>query len=324
MGNVLMYVWLIVGFVLLIKGADFFVDGTSSIAKLLKVPSIIIGLTIVAMGTSAPEMAVSVSAAIKGSNDIVISNVLGSNLFNLLMVAGACAVMKKLPISKDLKMRDFPLSILFAVVLLFFCVNSFMMGGSGSFVIGRAEGVILFLGLLGYLGFLVYSTMRNRTGLPEGEEIKVMSPLKSILYTAVGIAGIVIGGDLVVDSATDIAKAFGLSDIIIGLTILAVGTSLPELVTSLVATGKGENDLAMGNVIGSNIFNIMGVLGLSAIISPVKVAGFSVIDLCLLIGVSLIIYVVVCLRNKIERGTGILMVLMYAAYMTYAVLREIM
>lgn len=151
-----------------------------------------------------------------------------------------------------------------------------------------------------------------------------MSPLKSILYTAVGIAGIVIGGDLVVDSATDIAKAFGLSDIIIGLTILAVGTSLPELVTSLVATGKGENDLAMGNVIGSNIFNIMGVLGLSAIISPVKVAGFSVIDLCLLIGVSLIIYVVVCLRNKIERGTGILMVLMYAAYMTYAVLREIM
>lgn len=322
MNNILMYVWLLVGFFLLIKGADLFVDGTSSIAKLLKVPSIIIGLTIVAMGTSAPEMAVSVGAAIKGKNDIVISNVLGSNIFNLLVVAGGCAVIKSLPVSIDLRKRDFPFSIGIAALLLFFCLNSLIIGGKG-FTINRTEGIILFAGLMAYLGFLVYSAVKGRTGLPGDEEIKTMSPLKSVFYTALGIAGIVVGGDLVVDSASDIAAAFGLSQTIIGLTILAVGTSLPELVTSLVATRKGENDLAMGNVIGSNIFNILGVLGLSAAVSPVKVSGFSVIDLSLFIGFCLIIYLVTYFRNKIERLPGILMVLTYLGYMTYAVMREV-
>ena len=322
MNNILMYVWLLVGFFLLIKGADLFVDGTSSIAKLLKVPSIIIGLTIVAMGTSAPEMAVSVGAAIKGQNDIVISNVLGSNIFNLLVVAGGCAVIKSLPVSIDLRKRDFPFSIGIAALLLFFCLNSLIIGGKG-FTINRTEGIILFAGLMAYLGFLVYSAVKGRTGLPGDEEIKTMSPLKSVFYTALGIAGIVVGGDLVVDSASDIAAAFGLSQTIIGPTILAVGTSLPELVTSLVATRKGENDLAMGNVIGSNIFNILGVLGLSAAVSPVKVSGFSVIDLSLFIGFCLIIYLVTYFRNKIERLPGILMVLTYLGYMTYAVMREV-
>ena len=322
MNNILMYVWLLVGFFLLIKGADLFVDGTSSIAKLLKVPSIIIGLTIVAMGTSAPEMAVSVGAAIKGQNDIVISNVLGSNIFNLLVVAGGCAVIKSLPVSIDLRKRDFPFSIGIAALLLFFCLNSLIIGGKG-FTINRTEGIILFAGLMAYLGFLVYSAVKGRTGLPGDEEIKTMSPLKSVFYTALGIAGIVVGGDLVVDSASDIAAAFGLSQTIIGLTILAVGTSLPELVTSLVATRKGENDLAMGNVIGSNIFNILGVLGLSAAVSPVKVSGFSVIDLSLFIGFCLIIYLVTYFRNNIERLPGILMVLTYLGYMTYAVMREV-
>ena len=322
MNNILMYVWLLVGFFLLIKGADLFVDGTSSIAKLLKVPSIIIGLTIVAMGTSAPEMAVSVGAAIKGQNDIVISNVLGSNIFNLLVVAGGCAVIKSLPVSIDLRKRDFPFSIGIAALLLFFCLNSLIIGGKG-FTINRTEGIILFAGLMAYLGFLVYSAVKGRTGLPGDEEIRTMSPLKSVFYTALGIAGIVVGGDLVVDSASDIAAAFGLSQTIIGLTILAVGTSLPELVTSLVATRKGENDLAMGNVIGSNIFNILGVLGLSAAVSPVKVSGFSVIDLSLFIGFCLIIYLVTYFRNKIERLPGILMVLTYLGYMTYAVMREV-
>ena len=322
MNNILMYVWLLVGFFLLIKGADLFVDGTSSIAKLLKVPSIIIGLTIVAMGTSAPEMAVSVGAAIKGQNDIVISNVLGSNIFNLLVVAGGCAVIKSLPVSIDLRKRDFPFSIGIAALLLFFCLNSLIIGGKG-FTINRTEGIILFAGLMAYLGFLVYSAVKGRTVLPGDEEIKTMSPLKSVFYTALGIAGIVVGGDLVVDSASDIAAAFGLSQTIIGLTILAVGTSLPELVTSLVATRKGENDLAMGNVIGSNIFNILGVLGLSAAVSPVKVSGFSVIDLSLFIGFCLIIYLVTYFRNKIERLPGILMVLTYLGYMTYAVMREV-
>ena len=316
MESVLMYVFLLVGFVLLIKGADFFVDGTSSIARLLKVPSIVVGLTIVAMGTSAPEFAVSVSAALKGSNDIVLSNVLGSNLFNLLVVAGACAVIKYLPVSKDIKKRDFPFSILAGVLLLVFCVTGFK--------IGRVEGGIMFALLIAYLVYLVFAAMKGRTDGADDEEIKVMSPLKSIIFAIIGIIGIVIGGDMVVDAATDIAKAFGLSDVIIGLTILAVGTSLPELVTSLVATRKGENDLAMGNVIGSNVFNILGVAGLSGAISPYAVSGLSVIDLCLFIGFSILVYIVVALRNKIERAPGIAMVLMYAAYMVYAVLREIM
>lgn len=320
MGSVLMYVWLLVGFVLLIKGADLFVDGSSSIARLLKVPSIVVGLTIVAMGTSAPEMAVSVSAAIKGSNDIVISNVLGSNMFNLLVVAGGCAVIKNLPISKDLKKRDFPFSIIVALVLLLFCADGLFIGGG--LKIGRIEGIVMFALLIAYLVYLVFAAIKNRT--EAGEEIKVMSPLKSVIFTLIGIAGIAFGGDMVVDAATDIAKTFGLSDVIIGLTILAVGTSLPELVTSLVATRKGENDLAMGNVIGSNIFNILGVAGLSGAISPYSVGHLSIIDLCLFIAVSVIIYIIVRMRNKIERLPGIAMVLMYAAYMVYAVMREIM
>ena len=322
MNNILMYVWLLVGFFLLIKGADLFVDGTSSIAKLLKVPSIIIGLTIVAMGTSAPEMAVSVGAAIKGQNDIVISNVLGSNIFNLLVVAGGCAVIKSLPVSIDLRKRDFPFSIGIAALLLFFCLNSLIIGGKG-FTINRTEGIILFAGLMAYLGFLVYSAVKGRTGLPGDEEIKTMSPLKSVFYTALGIAGIVVGGDLVVDSASDIAAAFGLSQTIIGLTILAVGTSPPEAAVSITASVNGQNGMAIGNVIGSNIFNILGVLGLSAAVSPVKVSGFSVIDLSLFIGFCLIIYLVTYFRNKIERLPGILMVLTYLGYMTYAVMREV-
>lgn len=321
MDNILMFIWLIIGFVLLIKGADLFVDGSSSIAGLLKVPSIIIGLTIVAFGTSAPEMAVSVSAAIKGSNDIVISNVLGSNLFNLLVVSGACAAIKALPVSKDIKRRDFPFSIIIAVILLFMCVNS-IFTGSSSYVINRTEGIILFCGLLAYLGYLVYATMSGRSAAAP-EDVKTMSPIKSILFTLLGIAGIIIGGDLTVDAAGDIAAALGMSDTIIGLTVLAVGTSLPELVTSLVATKKGENDLAMGNVIGSNVFNLLGVLGLSATISPVAVSGVSVIDLILFIIFCLAVYLVTFAKNKIDRLPGILMVLTYAGYMTYAVLREV-
>ncbi len=321
MDNILMFIWLIIGFVLLIKGADLFVDGSSSIAGLLKVPSIIIGLTIVAFGTSAPEMAVSVSAAIKGSNDIVISNVLGSNLFNLLVVSGACAAIKALPVSKDIKRRDFPFSIIIAVILLFMCVNS-IFTGSSSYVINRTEGIILFCGLLAYLGYLVYATMSGRSAAAP-EDVKTMSPIKSILFTLLGVAGIIIGGDLTVDAAGDIAAALGMSDTIIGLTVLAVGTSLPELVTSLVATKKGENDLAMGNVIGSNVFNLLGVLGLSATISPVAVSGVSVIDLILFIIFCLAVYLVTFAKNKIDRLPGILMVLTYAGYMTYAVLREV-
>ena len=184
LANIFMYIWLLIGFVLLIKGADLFVDGTSSIAGLLKVPTIIIGLTIVAFGTSAPEMAVSVSAAIKGSNDIVISNVLGSNIFNLLVVSGACAAIKALPVSRDIKRRDFPFSIIVAALLLLFCLNGIFLG-SDTFVIGRTEGIILFVGLLAYIGCLVFATMKSKAAA-ETEEIKTLSPFKSVLFTLLG------------------------------------------------------------------------------------------------------------------------------------------
>lgn len=322
MEGIWMYVWLIVGFVLLIKGADFFVDGTSSIAGLLKVPSIIIGLTIVAFGTSAPEMAVSVSAALKGDNDIVISNILGSNLFNLLVVAGSCAAIKTLPVSSDIKKRDFPLSIIVALGLMVLIFDGAFVGSS-QLVINRLEGAILFIGLILYLIYLVYATMKGRNNA-EIDDVKAMSAPKSIFYTLLGIAGIVCGGDLTVDAAAAVAETFGMSDTIIGLTVLAVGTSLPELVTSLVATKKGENDLAMGNVIGSNIFNMLGVAGLSAAISPVTISVFSVIDLAILIVFSFGVFWVTRAKDKLSRMPGVLMIITYIIYMAYAILREVM
>lgn len=264
----MMYVWLILGFVLLIKGADLFVDGSSSVARIFKVPAVIIGLTIVAMGTSAPETAVSISAAVRGQNEIALSNVIGSNIFNLLVVVGICAAIKPVVPAKEIIRRDLPISLLCAVLLLVASLN---------LALGRIEGIVLLLGFVIYIGYLVY-TARKKPAADTEENVKKMSPLKSALFILIGIAGIVLGGQLVVNSASDIAASFGLSQTLIGLTIVAVGTSLPELVTSIVASRKGENGLALGNAIGSNIFNILLVMGLSTVISPIGVNMQSVWD----------------------------------------------
>ena len=316
---------LLVGFVLLIKGADMFVDGSSSVAKILKVPSIIIGLTIVAMGTSAPEAAVSITAAIGGQNDISIGNVIGSNFFNLLMVIGICALFRPMKVDKNILRNEFPMAILIQLLLLIMCLDTFIFKAD-TMTIGHGDGLILVILFLGFIALQIRNAKRaskiTNDAVPAMEEdIKVMSPLKSGIFIVIGIACVVLGGNLVVDSASEIARTFGLSENFIGLTIIAMGTSLPELVTSIVASKKGENDLALGNVIGSNICNILLVLGASAAIHPVTVSMFSIYDLIILSVVSIIAFVLTCHKQEVRRGKGIIFVLMYAAYMVYIIMR---
>ena len=305
----MMYVLLIVGFILLIKGADFFVDGASSTAKLLKVPSVIIGLTIVAMGTSAPEAAVSISAGLSGSSDIALSNVIGSNIFNLLIVVGVSAIICPMKTEKVILRRDIWWSLGAAAATLIMMTDMKISG---------AEGILLLGGMAAYIAVLVFDARKKRD---EGDEVKAMSPLKSIIYIVGGLAAIIIGGDLVVDSACDIAAAFGMSEALIGLTIVAAGTSLPELVTSIVAAKKGDSGLALGNVVGSNIFNILFILGSASALSTINVAPELFIDTAILIGVTLMMYFLCRSKDKTSRGEGALCVLVYAAYMAYIILR---
>ena len=304
---------LVVGFALLIKGADFFVDGASSVAKMLKVPSMIIGLTIVAMGTSLPECAVSVTASITGNNALAVSNVVGSNIFNLMVVCGCCALFTPLAIQKDTLKKEYPFSIICALLLLAF--------GYMKMELGRIDGII-FLGILaGYLLWMVKSALDARTNASDEEEVETLPIWKCLLYIIGGGLAIKYGGDFVVDGAVVVAEAFGLTENLIGLTIVALGTSLPELVTSIVAARKNEVDMALGNVIGSNIFNILLVLGVAATISPIAFIMENIIDTILLIVMSCIVYLMVRKDLKIGRKEGIAMLLMYAAYLVYIIIR---
>lgn len=307
------YVLLLVGFFLLIKGADWFVDGSSSLAKFLRVPSAIIGLTIVAFGTSAPELSVSVTAGLSGQNEIAISNVLGSNLFNLLVVTGVCAIIAAVPVNRNIIRRELPLSIAAAVMLLIFCLT----GNT----VSRIEG-ILFLAVFAWFLFRqIKEALSSRHEAPSDPMEQVISPVKSIILIVIGCIGVVLGGTLVVDNATIIARNFGLSETFIGLTIIAIGTSLPELVTSVVASGKGENDLAIGNVVGSNIFNILMILGLSTTLHPITVQYTAIVDSIFLIAVSVLVLLFCRTRRYIDRWEGVIMVALYAAYSVYITLR---
>ncbi len=306
------YVLLVVGFVLLIKGADFFVDGSASVAKKLRVPSMIIGMTIVAMGTSAPECAVSIAASLKGSNTMAISNVIGSNLFNLLIVCGACAAFAPLAVKASTMKREFPLSILAAVLLL----GLGYMGMS----IGRLDGLILLVIFAAFLVWMVSEARKARANDAE-EEIEALKGWQCAVYIFGGLAAIVVGGDLVVDSASAIAAAFGLSQTLIGLTIVACGTSLPELVTSLVAAKKGETDMALGNVIGSNLFNILLVLGIAGTVSPMVVLNENLIDDIILVVVSVLVWAFAWPKKRLNRLQGIVMIAVYVAYVVYICIR---
>lgn len=305
------YLLLIIGFVLLIKGADFFVDGSSSVAKRLKVPSLIIGLTIVAMGTSMPECAVSVSAAIGGNNELAIANVVGSNIFNLMAICGLCAVMCPMAIQKNSLLQEYPISVGAAAILMVF--------GLTGMSVGRIEGVIMLLAFGAFLTWTVKTALKSRKEAEE--EYEVLPVWKCILFIVGGMAAIVVGADFVVDSASAIAKSFGLSDNLIGLTIVAFGTSLPELVTSIVAARKNEVDMALGNVIGSNIFNILFVLGLSGLISPMTFIGENIVDIIVLIGVSALVWLMVWPKKQMNRVHGAIMLAVYTAYVVYICMR---
>lgn len=319
------YILLVLGFVLLIKGADFFVGGSSSVAKLLKVPTIIIGLTVVAFGTSMPELSVSVTAALLGNNDLAVSNVLGSNIFNLLVVLGCCAVIHPVKTEESLLKKEFPFSIFISVILLLlnsdFSIRK-VLDGKGTFVLGRLGGALFLVLFAVFLTATVKSALSSREKQKgEEEEYEVMSPLKSGLFIVIGLAGIVLGGDFVVDSACNIAEYFGLSQTFIGLTIVALGTSLPELVTSMVAAGRGENDLAVGNVVGSNIFNILLILGISSVITPIHLDISAVYDTVILIAASVIVYAAARSRREIERKEGLIFLLVYAVFFMYILWR---
>lgn len=318
---------LLVGFIALIKGADWFVDGSSGMAKIFRVPEVIIGLTIVAMGTSAPELAVSVSAGLQGSNEIAVSNVLGSNIFNLLMVLGVCSLFANVPVDKSIKKRDFPFSIVLTMLLLLFCGLGVLTSGefwhtdmyANVGELGRAEGVILLIVFVIYLLVLIKKAMDDRTK-EDGNGIK-RSLFQCIILLIIGVALIIIGGKAVVYGAKAIARAAGMSETLIGLTIVAIGTSLPELVTSVVAAKKGENGLAVGNVVGSNIFNILLILGVSAALHPIAVNMASVYDMLLLLLCSIIGFLFARSKDEISKKEGIIMILMYLAVMAFAIVR---
>ncbi len=301
---------LVVGFALLVWGADKFVAGASAAARRLGVPSLLVGLTIVAFGTSAPELAVSVTAALRGANEIAVGNVVGSSIFNLLVVAGLSAVVIPLVVSREIVRRDWPLSVGAAVVLL-------VMLARGN-DITRAEGIVLLILFAAVMTAQIRAALHARVGMEQEEE-----PMRTpyiVLQIALGLVCIIAGGQLSVDGATGLARALGLSETLIGLTIVAIGTSLPELVTSLAAARKGENDIAMGNVIGSNLFNILFILGTSAVLRPITVAPTAIIDGAVLVAVSVVFWLT-SRRGKMSRPVGAVMMLSYVAYTAYLILR---
>ena len=325
MNGPLMYVFLLVGFVFLIKGADFFVDGASSIARILKVSPLIIGLTIVAFGTSFPELAVSVTSAIKGQNALAVGNVVGSNIFNTLMVLGFSAIFMPVLVQKNLIQKDLPFNILISFVLFVLSFDIFFanFGAQTSNILSRGDGIVLLSLFVVYMFYVVFSALASRREFEEQTEgdIKQMGVVKSIIFTVCGAAAIVIGGDLTVDAATAIALHWGMSETLVGLTIVAIGTSLPELVTSIIAAKKGECDLAVGNVVGSNIFNILLILGVSSVINPIELTDPNLlVDMLVMLGISVMVFGI-SIPKKIRRWEGIILILMYAAYMTYIVLR---
>ncbi|MBR3812039.1 MAG: calcium/sodium antiporter [Agathobacter sp.] len=305
---------LVVGFIGLIKGADFFVEGASNVAKRFKVPTLIIGLTIVAMGTSLPETAVSISASIAGSNSLAISNVSGSNLFNLLVVVGLCAILQKVDVDKDTIKRDIPYSLLTAVLLI-------VLGMAGGMKLSRFDGVILLAFFVFFLYLMMKSALKAAAKVEEVEEVS-QSFLMSVVCIVGGAAAIALGGDWVVDAASTIALKLGMTETMVGLTIVAVGTSLPELVTSFVAARKGEVDMALGNAIGSNIFNILMVLGAAAVISPIDFIMSNAIDIFAVVVATLACWAVVTKKKSLNRAIGILMVASYFIYMGYVIMRE--
>ena len=307
---VIQLVLLALGFVLLVKGADWFVDGASKVAEKFGIPQLVIGLTIVAIGTSLPEAAVSVSAALKGSAEITIGNIVGSNILNVLLILGITSVITPIAVQKSTVRYELPFMIAVSALLL-------GIGYTDKLVV-RADGLILWGLLICYIAYLLHMAKKGED-MPEetSDEDKPMPIWKMILLIVVGAGMIVLGSDVAVDAATALARIFGMSERLIGLTIVAFGTSLPELVTSATAAVKGKADIAVGNIVGSNIFNILFVVGTSALITPVAYAANFFVDSIVCIGAAVLLWVLVVKNKRLGRLGGVCMLVCYAAYFIY-------
>jgi cation:H+ antiporter len=314
----LTYILFIIGLVLLIKGASWLVDGASSIAKKLNISAIVIGLTIVAFGTSTPELIVNIFATIEGNTEIAIGNVLGSNIANILLILGISALIHPLLSKKNTVWKEIPLSLL-AAVLVGFMANDILIDGAKSSMLSRIDGLVL---ISFFIIFLYYTFgIAKVQGEASDEDIKEFSYPKSILFIVVGLVGLTVGGKWIVDGAVKIAESFNVSQSLIGLTIVAIGTSLPELATSAMAAYKKQSDIAIGNVVGSNIFNIFWILGLSSIVKPLPFNQNSQIDVMMTIFASLVLFILLMVgkRHVIEKWQGVLMILIYIGYLVFLI-----
>ena len=312
---------IIIGFVLLIKGADFLVDGASEIAKRFHIPEIVIGLTIVAIGTSMPELVVSVTSALEGHSDLAIGNVVGSNIANMFLILGVCSIIKPLIFKKETRIFEIPFTIFATILLFFLCING---SGEQINIITREEGIIL---LVFCVLFIIYNLIMAKKGEEFDKEDRILEirteenkqvPLwESLFGIVIGIVGLKLGGDLVVNNAVEIAKILGISEKLISLTIVAFSTSLPELITSIAATKKGETDMAIGNILGSQLFNILLIIGVSAALTPINYSKSYDSNIILLIVGSIVLglFPFVGKKNEMTRSNGILFVLTYILYM---------
>lgn len=323
-GNEMTYVLLLVGFALLIKGADFFVEGASNIARSLKVSPLLIGLTIVAFGTSAPEATVSILAALEGNADVAVGNVVGSNIFNITFIVGVTALISPLLVEDSTVRKEIPFTMLGSIVL-FILISDISLNGATENFLTRSDGLV-FLALFSVFMYYIFEVARNDRTLatPEQEGNNTSSTSgwgKNILFTIGGLAAIIFGGNLVVTNAVKIAYSFGMSETLVGLTIVAVGTSLPELVTSVTAARKKQSEIALGNLVGSNIFNILFVLGASAVIAPLPVDDNIFTDMYILIAVTVILFIFSLSKYRISKIEGSLLTVAYVAYLIYIIMR---
>ena len=309
---------LVLGMFFMIKGADWFVEGASNIAKLLKIPSLIIGLTLVSIGTSAPELSVSIQSSLAGNTDLSFGNVIGSNIFNVLIVIGASALFTTLVVSKDVEKFDIPilLGVYVLLVVFAFVVTPLQ--------IELWEGIIIFSLFIIYTAYLIIRAKLNPSQEEEKDDEKKKPWWLNLIFIVVGLAGIIFGGDFVVDSASEIATTLGMSKMLVGLTIVAIGTSLPELVTSMVAAKKGENDIAIGNAIGSCLFNIVLILGSASMICPVGLELVQLVDVIVMIISVVLVFLFAFKSYKIKKWQGILFIVIYIVYFVYIIVRNYM
>ena len=301
---------IIVGVVLVIWGADRMTDGAVSIAQRLKIPKIVIGLTIVAMGTSAPEFFVSLMSALKGTPDLAVGNVVGSNIFNTLLIVGVAAMVTPIVISRSTVRKDMPWSMLAAILLTVMCLDS---------VISRWDALVLFVLFCTFIGYNLREARKGKAQPDEEEEGKAMRPILAVGLVLLGLGCLVLGSNVFVDSATRVAQQLGVSEAVIGLTIVAGGTSLPELATSVVAARKGQSAIAIGNVIGSNVFNVLMIIGITGLVKPMNINGITNVDLGVMTGSMVLVWLFSYTKFKVERWEGAVLTGIFTAYMCWII-----